>query len=115
MIAAPDKGLVSVAARMGRAENWRQTMSIETTDPTNSEDKIAIHPPREGTKQAKLVGLLSRKSGVTLAKAAETLGWQRHTTSAAMTGLRKRGYQITRTARPDKDSLYRIEADEQSS
>jgi len=34
-----------------------------------------INTPRAGTKQAKLVGMLSRKSGVTLAKASETLGW----------------------------------------
>ena len=89
-------------------------MTTEITDLTNSEDKILPHPPREGTKQAKLKGLLSRKTGVTLAKAADTLGWQRHTTSAAMTGLRKRGYEITRIGRPDKDSLYRIETGEPS-
>lgn len=34
-----------------------------------------LNPPREGTKQAKLVAMLSRKSGVTLTKASETLGW----------------------------------------
>ena len=115
MITVLGEGLVSVAARMGRAETWRQTMTTEITDLSNSEEQTAIKPPREGTKQAKLVGLLSRKTGVTLAKAADTLGWQRHTTSAAITGLRKRGYEITRTARPDKDSLYRIEVGEPSS
>lgn len=49
-------------------------MTIETTDLSNPEDKIAIQPPREGTKQAKLVSLLTRKTGVTLVKAADTLG-----------------------------------------
>lgn len=67
-----------------------------------------IKIPRKGSKQAKLVGMLSRKSGVTIIKASEALGWQRHTTSAAITGLRKRGYKIEREPRDGKDSVYRI-------
>ena len=67
-----------------------------------------ITAPRSGTKQAKLVGMLTRKSGVTLIKASLALGWQKHTTSAAMTSLKKRGYQIKREARDDKDAIYRI-------
>jgi len=67
-----------------------------------------ITPPRKGSKQAKLVGMLSRKSGVTIPKASETLGWQKHTTSATLTGLRKRGYQIERQDREGKDNIYII-------
>lgn len=80
------------------------TQSLSDTLSHNSE----IIPPREGTKQAKLVALLSRRSGVTLAKASVTLGWQKHTTSAAMTGLRKRGYVIQRNERKNSDSVYFI-------
>lgn len=69
---------------------------------------IQINSPRPGTKQAKLVGMLTRKSGVTLNKASLALGWQKHTTSAAMTSLKKRGYQIKREAREGKDAIYRI-------
>lgn len=84
-----------------------------TPNPTkqSSSETAALAPPREGTKHAKLVGLLSRKSGVTLEKAAEALGWQTHTTSATMTGLRKRGYVIDREPRDGKPSLYRIKPD----
>ena len=67
-----------------------------------------INAPRAGTKQAKLVTMLSRKSGVTLEKASDALGWQPHTTSATMTGLRKRGYDIARIKRANKDTLYVI-------
>lgn len=70
-----------------------------------------LRPPRAGTKQAKLVSLLTRKSGATLAAASETLGWQPHTTSATMTGLRKRGYAIERQARDGKPSIYRIDTE----
>lgn len=71
-----------------------------------------INAPRVGTKQAKLVSMLSRKSGVTLANASETLGWQQHTTRATMTGLKKRGYVIERLTREAKESLYLIRPDE---
>ena len=84
--------------------------SITSTPPTPTSTDVAIKPPREGSKQAKLVTLLSRKSGVTLAKASEALGWQPHTTSATMTGLRKRGYVIERQTREGKDSVYIITA-----
>ena len=67
-----------------------------------------ITAPRSGTKQAKLVGMLTRKSGVTLIKASQALGWQKHTTSAAMTSLKKRGYQIKREARDGKAAIYHI-------
>ena len=66
------------------------------------------NPPRAGTKQAKLVGMLSRKSGITLTKASEALGWQAHTTRATLTGLKKRGYKIERQDRVNKDNIYVI-------
>ena len=86
-------------------------MTTKTTARPSAEILTHLTPPRDGTKQAKLVSLLSRKNDVTLEKAAETLSWQKHTTSATMTGLRKRGYAINREARDSKASLYRINAD----
>jgi len=75
---------------------------------------IEINPPRSGSKQAKLVAMLSRKSGATISKASATLGWQPHTTRAALTGLKNRGYLIERIDRGKKDSVYAIrdEADD---
>ena len=70
-----------------------------------------IKVPRAGTKQAELVEMLSRKSGVTLTKASEVLAWQPHTTRATMTGLKKRGYIIERVDRASKDKLYLIRTD----
>jgi len=52
--------------------------------------------------------MLSRKSGVTLEKASVALGWQPHTTSATMTGLRKRGYTIERIVKNGKLGAYVI-------
>lgn len=83
-------------------------MTPKTHSNTDTEMPKSLRPPRSGTKQAKLVSMLSRKSGATLTQASETLGWLPHTTSATMTGLRKRGYAIDREARPGKPSVYRL-------
>ena len=64
--------------------------------------------PRSGTKSAQLVDLLSKPDGATLDALVKTFGWLPHTTRAALTGLRKRGFDITRTTRADKLSIYAI-------
>lgn len=78
----------------------------------NDQATTDIKASRAGSKQAKLVSMLSRKSGVTLEKASLALGWRAHTTSATMTGLRKRGYKIERVVRKGKPSAYKIVAEE---
>lgn len=85
-------------------------MTKTTKNQPTAAPRTHLNPPREKTKQAKLVSLLYRKSGVTLEKASETLGWQPHTTSATITGLRKRGYAVERETRDGKPSVYRIDA-----
>lgn len=62
-----------------------------------------ISPPKDGTKEAKLVSRLSRSS-VTLAQLSGLLAWQPHTVRAAMTRLRKRGYIIDRIAKTDRSA-----------
>jgi len=97
------KGLVSVVA-----VTLRGCQFSETKMETQSTNTIEIIAPRAASKQAKLMGMLSRKSGVTIAKASEALGWQMHTTRATLTGLKKRGYLIERKDRDGKDSIYCI-------
>ena len=75
----------------------------------NTQTRLSeIKTPRNGSKLDKLVGMLSRKTGTTITKASEALGWQPHTTRASLTGLKKRGYVIERKDRTGKDSLYMI-------
>ena len=65
--------------------------------------------PRPTSKIAAVIRLLSRSGGATLAELIAATGWLPHTTRAALTGLRKRGYCLT-LDRSDRDrgSLYRI-------
>ena len=67
--------------------------------------------PRAGSKIAAVIGMLSRAEGVTIDELVAATGWLPHTTRAALTGLRKRGYALTsdRTDRT-RASIYRIAA-----
>jgi hypothetical protein len=64
--------------------------------------------PRVGTKQALVIEMLIGESGTTLDALIEATHWLPHTTRAALTGLRKRGYSIARTREDGKNSIYRI-------
>jgi len=64
--------------------------------------------PRAGSKQGQMIGLLSAKTGATLDALIEATGWLPHTTRAALTGLRKRGYVIERSREDNAASVYRI-------
>jgi hypothetical protein len=55
--------------------------------------KQCIAPAK--TKKAKMIAMLSRKSGADVPSLSTTLGWLPHTTRAALSGLRKAGYEIT--------------------
>ena len=63
-------------------------------------------PARE-SKIARVIALLKRKQGATLAEMIETTGWLPHTTRAALTGLRKKGHVLDKSKR-DEITCYRI-------
>jgi hypothetical protein len=72
-------------------------------------------PPRPSSKLGIILGLLQKEEGASLASLAAVTDWQPHTTRAALTGLRKRGYLIgaERIAGADgsKQTVYRIAAE----
>jgi hypothetical protein len=72
--------------------------------------QIAAAAPRPGSKLAKVVELLYRKEGVDVAELTSTTKWLPHTARAALTGLRKRGFQIERFRGDGESSHYRIAA-----
>ena len=58
--------------------------------------------PREGSKLAAVADLLRREGGATIEQLADAMGWLPHTTRAALTGLRKRGFGIDRRKAKDQ-------------
>ncbi len=69
-------------------------------------------PKPKATKKDQLIRMLKTKSGADLATISGRLGWQRHTTRAAWTGLRKAGFTVTsETQDGGKPARYRIAAE----
>ncbi len=67
--------------------------------------------PKPKTKKAQLIQMLTRKAGADVATISEKLGWQSHTTRAALTGLRKAGFEISAEKPGQGKALsYRITA-----
>lgn len=64
------------------------------------------------TKKSQLIALLKVKGGKDIAAISEKFGWQQHTTRAALSGLRKAGFEITREV-PKSGGVarYRIAAE----
>jgi Protein of unknown function (DUF3489) len=82
--------------------------------PTIANSTEAANAPREGTKIANVIELLQRDEGATLDEVIATTGWLPHTSRAAPTGLRKRGYGIERRARAECGRAYAISATRQA-
>jgi hypothetical protein len=80
------------------AENMRGEMSPAPT-----------RAPRATSKLGRVVGMLSGDTGSTIGELTTATGWLEHTTRAALTGLRHRGYALSLT-RNERDgaSVYRI-------
>jgi hypothetical protein len=76
--------------------------------PSSRHRSTKVDEPRPGSKRALIVKMLSKKSGATLEALVEATSWLPHTTRAALTGLRKRGYTVLLERQDGKPSLYRI-------
>lgn len=77
------------------------------TPPPDAEEGTAA-PPKVG-KTERVLALLRREEGATLAEITEATGWLPHSTRAALTGLRKKGHAIEKTRRADV-TCYAVKA-----
>jgi hypothetical protein len=89
-----------------QAKTQRTTKAVAHTRQTPP--ATAVLHPRVGSKQALLVDLLTKPEGATLAAMSDATGWLAHTTRAALTGLRKRGFAIAHEPADDGRAIYRI-------
>lgn len=62
---------------------------------------------KPGTKQARLVYLLSRPAGATIEDLVDAFDWRPHTTRAALSGLRRKGYRVNLAKDADGRASYR--------
>src|SRR5215203_3583973 len=65
--------------------------------------------PSGGSKRAQIIALMQGMAGATLNDMVEATGWLPHTTRAALTGLRYKGYAIARGKNARAETVYRID------
>jgi hypothetical protein len=87
----------------------QRTPETTVTDEADTLPRATPFTPgvKPGTKQARLVDYLSRPWGASIADLGRLLGWQPHTVRAALTGLRKKGYQVTAAKNESGTTVYR--------
>jgi hypothetical protein len=108
--AKPKKSELKSAGKKGaaRTPTARTKTAREKTAGDVESSSLQI---RAGSKQATIVKLMSRPKGATLDEMIEATEWLPHTTRAALTGLRKRGFALERINDEAKGSVYRIKSD----
>jgi hypothetical protein len=103
---APPNGLVRESALSHRASG----MTTESK-PSNVASTTTARAPRSGSKLGDVLARLSAEAGATIGELMTATGWLEHTTRAALTGLRRRGYALSLTPREREGaSVYRISA-----
>ena len=116
-IAAKPEDADEASAALANRDQAAILSKLDTKDARPAE---AIEPgpagpsaPRGGSKLARVIALLERDHGATIAELIAATGWLAHTTRAALTGLRKRGYAVAIDRSDDnRGSFYRIPAGE---
>src|SRR5580704_16353506 len=85
-----------------------QPQTKTRASPDEGGDPARVAAPRDGSKLALVIEVLRRADGATIIDLTQATGWLPHTTRAALTGLRKRGYAVIRERIGAGDSVYRI-------
>jgi hypothetical protein len=99
----PDGGVETVA-RKAKSSSRRDEKGTAV-----EQRPASTAAPRSGTKIDHVVKMLSRPDGATLEAIIKATGWLPHTTYAALTGLRKRGYALERSRNDNVGpSVYRL-------
>jgi Protein of unknown function (DUF3489) len=110
-------GLKAIAVEGGSEEAIEQSEATQP-QPFHNETGVSRYEavgeraktstPRASSKLARVINLLQRPDGATIVDLTDATRWLPHTTRAALTGLRKRGYAVTRERVGAGSSIYRI-------
>jgi hypothetical protein len=109
---ASDEAREEVGQREHAVATVAQTKHQVAAETPATDTASSFSTPRSGTKLAQVVELLQRDDGATLDELITSTGWLPHTTRAALTGLRKRGFAVAidRSSK-ERGSIYRIRTD----
>jgi hypothetical protein len=99
-------GIVAVAAMKVAQEH--RNVKADAPSERVAADRAQDFKCRPGTKRALITDLLRRSQGASLDELIGATGWLPHTTRAALTGLRQKGFVLTKLQRIDGKAIYRI-------
>lgn len=83
---------------------------VATTQEQYANSAALETKPGRQTKIGKVTALLQRAEGATVEKLVHLTGWQKHTARAALTGLKKKGHQVTSVKADGEELVYRVAA-----
>lgn len=86
-------------------------VGVTATAPQRTEESPAlpVSPgPRPGGKLGQVLDAIASEAGATLAELVSLTGWQPHTTRAALTRLRQRGFNLRLASSADRKT-YRVQ------
>lgn len=69
--------------------------------------KVEPKPAKRSSKSGLVLQMLQRSEGATIAQIVGATGWLPHTTRAALTGLKKKGHEITSAKAEGEERVYR--------
>jgi hypothetical protein len=116
----PSLRMMQAGEESATLANRDQAAILSKLDAKDARPAEAMEPgsagpsaPRGGSKLAQVIELLQRDHGATIEELIAATGWLAHTSRAALTGLRKRGYAVSINRSDDnRGSFYRIPAGE---
>jgi hypothetical protein len=82
--------------------------SMDSSESSHHREDASKASPRKGSKLEAVIALLRRSEGATILALTEATGWLPHTTRAAITGVRKRGYSVVLDRGAEGASVYRL-------
>ena len=102
----------------GEGDSELQAVETRGPDPVRDAEPVPSRPAalRGGTKIASVIAMLKKDEGATIDEIVAATAWLPHTTRAALTGLRKRGYAVASDrSDPTRSTVYRIACTEVAS
>ncbi len=98
-----------VTAEVSKPQDASPVVAEDVDAPALSQDPAGgPKPPRPDSKLGAVLVLLRGPDGVTLDDLVQATGWLPHTTRAALTGLRHRGYAVDTVREQGRPTTYRI-------
>ena len=104
---AKSKSSTKVSARKSAPDQSRKAKKSAGSGAEHPAGTPAEDRPAE-TKQARVVAMLQRDGGASVAELAGAMGWLPHTTRAALTRLRQSGHELAKDKRDTGETTYRI-------